>query len=339
MSLKEKMSVDELFEPVTISEDEAEDESMTSSKDGYWKDAFTKLIKNKGSVYSVIFIVFFIFMAIIGPHMNNHSYEEQDLSRAFLPPKISFLADVHWLPFDGYANGVDQYEAKGIDESFWFGTDQFGRDQWTRIWYGTMISLFIAFAAALIDFLIGVAYGGISGYFGGKVDNIMQRIIEILVGIPNLVLIILAIIILKPGLTSIIFAMVITGWVGMARIVRGHVLKLKSQEFVLASRTLGASNTKIMIKDILPNSIAQIIITTMFTIPNAIFFEAFLSFIGLGIPAPMASLGTVINDGFESLQIFPFLVIFPSLVISLLLISFNLLGDGLRDAFDPKMKK
>src|SRR5690625_25042 len=328
-----------MFEKVNDSDVAQEEIFAEKEADNYWIKAMKTLFKNKFAMLSLFCIVFFIVMALLGPLMNDHSYKEQDLTRAFLPPKIPLLADVHWLPFDGYVDGVDQYELMGVEEAFWFGTDQFGRDQWTRVWYGTMISLFIAFVAAVIDFLIGVSYGGISGYFGGKVDNIMQRIIEILVGIPNLVLVILAIIILKPGLVSIICAIVLTGWVGMARIVRGQVLKLKNQEYVLASRTLGLSHTKILTKDILPNSMAQIIITTMFTIPSAIFFEAFLSFIGLGLPAPMASLGTVINDGFESLQIFPYLVIFPSIVISLLLISFNLLGDGLRDALDPKMKQ
>lgn len=329
---------DELFEKVNYYHVVQEDKTVESKTDNYWVKAMKTLFKNKWAMLSLLCIVFFIVMSLLGPIMNDHTYKEQDLTRAFLPPKIPILADIHWLPFDGYANGVDQYELMGVEKSFWFGTDQFGRDQWTRVWYGTMISLSIAFIAAIIDFFIGVTYGGISGYFGGKVDNVMQRIIEVLVGIPNLVIIILAIIILKPGLVSIICAIVLTGWVGMARIVRGQVLKLKSQEYVLASKTLGLTHPKILTKDILPNSMAQIIITTMFTIPGAIFFEAFLSFIGLGLPAPMASLGTVINDGFESLQIYPYLVIFPSIIISLLLISFNLLGDGLRDALDPKMK-
>lgn len=328
-----------MFEKVDNQDTVSKSSTVEMNVDNYWINAMKTLFKNKWAMFSLLCIVFFIVMALVGPLMNDHTYKEQDLTRAFLPPKIPILENIDWLPFNGYADGVDQYELKGVEESFWFGTDQFGRDQWTRVWYGTMISLFIAFVAAVIDFFIGVTYGGISGYFGGKVDNIMQRIIEVLVGIPNLVIIILAIIILKPGLLSIIIAIVLTGWVGMARIVRGQVLKLKGLEYVLASRTLGLSHRKILMKDILPNSMAQIIITTMFTIPGAIFFEAFLSFIGLGLPAPMASLGTVINDGFESLQIFPFLVIFPSIVISLLLISFNLLGDGLRDALDPKMKQ
>lgn len=340
MSLEKSTAFDKsMFEEVNYNEVMKETTFKKEDTDNYWIKAAKTIIQNKWAMLSLLCILFFIIMSIIGPLINEHSYKEQDLARAFLPPKIPVIENIHWLPFDGYVEGIDQYELMGVEEAFWFGTDQFGRDQWTRVWYGTKISLLIAFIAAIIDFLVGVTYGGVSGYFGGRVDNIMQRIIEVLVGIPNLVIIILAIIILKPGLVSIICAIVLTGWVGMARIVRGQVLKLKNYEYVLASKTLGLSHTKILTKDILPNSMAQIIITTMFTIPGAIFFEAFLSFIGLGLPAPMASLGTVINDGFESLQIFPFLVIFPSIIISLLLISFNLLGDGLRDALDPKMKQ
>lgn len=334
----EKQKTEQLF---TFVDKEAMEEQVHVGKkaDNYWVTASKTLLKNKWAMLSFMSILLLTIMSFIGPMMNDHSYKEQDVTRAFLPPKVSALENVHWLPFDGHADGIDQYELMGVEEAFWFGTDQFGRDQWTRVWYGTRISLFIAFVAAIIDVFIGVTYGGVSGYFGGRIDNVMQRIIEVLVGIPNLVIIILAIIILKPGLLSIIIAIVLTGWVSMARVVRGQVLKLKNMEYVLASKTLGLSNSTILLKDILPNSMAQIIITTMFTIPGAIFFEAFLSFIGLGLPAPMASLGTVINDGFESLQIYPYLVVFPSLIISLLLINFNLLGDGLRDALDPKMKQ
>ncbi|MCA0983807.1 ABC transporter permease [Halobacillus yeomjeoni] len=234
----------------------------------------------------------------------------------------------------------DVYAAKGMeDQSFWFGTDGLGRDLWTRTWMGTRISLYIALLAATIDMIIGVAYGGISAYYGGRVDNYMQRIIEILVGIPNLVIVILMILILEPGILSITIALTITGWISMARIVRGQVLKLKNQEFVLASRTLGSKDNRILRKHLVPNVLGLIIINTMFTIPAAIFFEAFLSFIGLGLPTPIASLGTLIDDGFKSLQIYPHILLFPAIVISLIMIAFNVLADGLRDAFDPKMRE
>ncbi|MCU9602269.1 oligopeptide ABC transporter permease [Pallidibacillus thermolactis] len=232
------------------------------------------------------------------------------------------------------------YKAKDLEDTYyWLGTDQLGRDQWTRLWEGTRVSLIIAFVAALLDLVIGVAYGGISGYYGGRVDNVMQRIIEILSGIPSLVVILLMMLILKPGMTSIIIALVITGWTGMARIVRGEVLKLKSQEFVLAAKTLGTSDGKIIRKHLIPNISGIIIVNTMFTIPSAVFFEAFLSFIGLGIAPPKASLGSLIDIGFDNMQIYPYMLVFPAALLSIIMIAFNILGDGLRDAFDPKMHK
>lgn len=234
---------------------------------------------------------------------------------------------------------VDMYAARGLDdEYFWFGTDNMGRDLWTRIWHGTQISLFIGLLAAFIDMIIGVLYGGISAYYGGKVDNVMQRIIEILTGIPNLVIVILMIIVLKPGLVAITIALTITGWIGMARIVRGQVLKLKGQEFILAARTLGASDKGILMRHLIPNVLSVIIINTMFTIPNAIFFESFLSFIGLGLQPPIASLGTLIDMAFDDYRVYPYMLLFPAVIISLLMIGFNVLADGLRDALDPKMR-
>ncbi|AIF66075.1 oligopeptide transport system permease protein [Terribacillus saccharophilus] len=234
----------------------------------------------------------------------------------------------------------DKYAAKGVeDEYFYFGTDRLGRDVWTRVWDGTRVSLLIAVAAALIDLVIGVAYGGIAAYYGGRVDNYMMRFLEVIIGIPNLVVVILMILILDPGIWAIIIALTITGWTSMARIVRGEVLKLKGHEFVLAARTLGAPNRKIIARHLVPNVMGLIIVNTMFSIPSAIFFEAFLSFIGLGLPSPAASLGTLINDGFKTLLTTPTLLVFPAVIISVLMIVFNILGDGLRDAFDPKMRK
>ncbi|MDC3417206.1 oligopeptide ABC transporter permease [Aquibacillus salsiterrae] len=234
----------------------------------------------------------------------------------------------------------DVYGARGLeDKYYWFGTDSMGRDLWTRTWNGTRISLLIGIVAAAIDMLIGVLYGGISGYYGGRVDNYMQRVIEILTGIPNLVIVILMIVVLKPGLIAIILALTITGWTGMARIVRSQILKLKNQEFVLAARTLGASDKRILMKHLIPNVTGMIIINTMFTIPSAIFFEAFLSFIGLGLQPPIASLGTLINDAFKSYRIYPYMLVYPAIIISFLMIGFNILADGIRDALDPKMKR
>jgi len=303
----------------------------------FWREAIGRLLKNKGSIISIILLVFMIFLALVGPQISGHTYRQQNIVHTNLPPKISGL---EWLGFDGKdVHGIDQYKKRNIKENYWFGTDEFGRDLWTRVWKGTQISLFIALVAALLDLFIGVLYGGISAFYGGKVDNVMQRIIEILVGIPNLIVIILFILILEPGITSIILAMIVTGWVSMARVVRGQILQLKGQEFVLASRTLGASNRRLIGKHLLPNVMGPIIVTLMFTIPTAIFFEAFLSFIGLGLQAPLASLGVLIEDGYKGMRFFTYKLIFPAVVISAIMISFNLLGDGLRDALDPKMRK
>ncbi|WP_038112185.1 oligopeptide ABC transporter permease [Tuberibacillus calidus] len=326
----------DMFQPAQISADESDRISAPSI--GFWKDAWLRLRKNKAAVVGLFFIVLIVIMAIVAPMLSKYGIDDQDVvNRQNLYPRIPGL---EWLGFDGKdSTGMDTYELNGVKQNFWFGTDELGRDIWVRVWAGTRISLIIALIASIGDCLIGVAYGGISAYYGGLVDNVMQRVIEILAGIPNLVLIILFILWLGGGMTSIILALIISGWIGMARIVRGQVLKLKNQEFVLASRTLGSSDQRIIWKHLIPNVLGQIIITLMFTIPGAIFFEAFLSFIGLGIPAPAASLGSLNQAGFENLQIYPYMALFPALILSILMISFNLLADGLRDAFDPRMRK
>ncbi len=325
---------DDLFTPLNRDQD-AERIDM-SPPVSFWKEAMQRLMKNKGAVLSIIILVMLSLLALIGPSMNDHTYKAQNLAHTHLPPKIEGL---EWLGFNGQdVKGNDVYEARGIEENYWFGTDEFGRDLWTRVWKGVQISLFIAVVAAALDLIIGIVYGGVSAFYGGRLDSVMQRIIEILVGIPNLIIIILFILILEPGVTSIILAMVITGWVGMARVVRGQTLKLKGQDFILAAKTLGASNTRIIFKHLLPNSMGPIIVTVMFTIPTAIFFEAFLSFIGLGLQPPLASLGVLIEDGYKTMRNFPYKLIYPAVIISLVMISFNLLADGLRDALDPKMR-
>lgn len=326
------------FERITIDSDQAERIEKPSLS--FWQDAWLRLRKNKAAVVSVVVLLLFLILALIGPHLNGHAGDAQNLRHANLPPKIPGIEKMGI--FDGVGNlagkKVDLYEMKKVDEYYWFGTDGLGRDLFTRLWLGTQVSLFIAFVAAAIDMVIGVAYGGISGYYGGRTDDIMQRIVEILIGIPTLVVVILMIMIMDPGIMAIIIAISITGWIGMSRIVRAQTLKYKSQEFVLASRTLGSKDGKIITKHLLPNMLGIIIINTMFTIPNAIFFEAFLSFIGIGLQAPDASLGTLINDGYKVMEHQPYMLLFPALVISILMIAFNLIGDGLRDALDPKMK-
>lgn len=323
-----------------IPRDTQQAERISKPSVSFWQDAWRRLKKNKGAIFSLILFGLIVIMALLGPIISPYSPNSQTITHANLPPKIPVIENLGIFDGVGTLGGkqVDLYEMKNVDQNYWFGTDGLGRDMFSRVWKGTQVSLFIAFAAAAIDMLIGVIYGGISGYFGGRVDDIMQRIVEILTGIPNLVVVILFIMIMDPGILAIIIALTITGWTGMSRVVRGQVLKYKTQEFVLAARTLGATDGRIIWKHLMPNVLGVIIINTMFTIPGAIFFEAFLSFIGLGLQAPDASLGTLINDGYKLIQYQPHILAIPAFVLSLIMIAFNLIGDGLRDALDPKMK-
>jgi oligopeptide transport system permease protein len=335
-----KISKDK-FVPAVM--DAAIGEAINKPSLNFWQDAWLRIRKNKAALVSIVVMALVIILAFIGPAISGHGMDDQDLKRTNLPAKIPGLENVSWLPFDGTKTTndgtvVDVYKQKNIDEYYWFGTDGLGRDLFTRVSKGIQISLYIAFLAALLDMVIGVAYGAISGYYGGKIDNIMQRIVEVISGIPNLVVVILMILVFNPGIMSITIALAITSWTNMSRVVRAQVMKLKGQEFVLASRTLGSSNAKIIFKHLLPNLAGIIIINTMFTIPSAIFFEAFLSFIGLGLQSPLASLGTLIDDGFKTLRLYPHLMLFPAVFISIIMICFNMIADGLRDALDPKMR-
>lgn len=331
----------DMFAPAHI--DPSKSEKIAKPSLNFWQDSWLRVRKNKGAVVSIVILGILIIMAFVGPMISPYEYDAQNTKHNNLPPRIQGLENVHWLPFDGTLtrrNGTEYnaYEVRKVDKYYWFGTDALGRDLFARVWTGTQVSLFIAFMAALIDMLIGVTYGAVSGYLGGRVDSILQRIIEVIVGIPNLIIVVLMILVLKPGIVPIIVALTITGWTSMARVVRAQVLKFKNQEFVLAAKTLGASDTSIVFKHMIPNMFGVIIINTMFSIPNAIFFEAFLSFIGLGLQEPHASLGTLVEDGFKSMIAFPYQMIIPSIMIALIMVCFNLVADGLRDALDPKMR-
>ena len=300
---------DKLFQ--VVGRKQSESELISRPSISALKDSWIRLSKNKAAILSLVILVLIMLIAIIAPFLSGYTYYDTDYDKTFQKPSAE-----HWL-----------------------GTDKFGRDQWTRIWEGTRISLFIAFLAAFLDLAIGVGYGSISALYGGKVDNIMQRFIEILVGIPNLIVVILLIMIMKPGILTITIAMVLTGWVTMARLVRAQIFKYKNQEFILASKSLGASNKRLIMSHMIPNTLGIIIINMMFTIPAAIFTEAFLSFIGLGLQEPLASLGVLINDGFQAMRNHFYLLLFPALIIIALMVCFNSLADGLRDAFDPRMRK
>ena len=273
-------------------------------------DGWIRLRKNKAAVICAVILIVITLFAIFAPILSQYTYFDTNYKAKLKPPSIEHP----------------------------FGTDQFGRDQWTRIWYGTRISLLIGLVAALLNLFIGVIYGAVSAMIGGRVDAIMQRIIEILVGVPHLIIVILFMMILPPGVGTIVIAMSITGWVNMARLVRAQILKLKNQEFVMAAKLLGTSGWKMIMKHLVPNTVSVIVIQIMFAIPSAIFTEAFLSFIGVGLAAPKASLGVLINDGYKMLRAAPYMLIYPALAIILIMVCFSILGDGLRDALDPRMK-
>ena len=275
-----------------------------------FQDGWIRLQQNKGSVLALAVLLLLVALALLGPLFTKYNYYDTNYSSVFQQPNADH----------------------------WFGTDKFGRDEWARVWYGTRISLLIAVVAAALDLLVGVAYGAISALFGGKVDAVMQRIIEVLIGIPNLIIVILLMMVMPAGIGTLIIAMSISGWVNMARLVRAEILKLKNQEFVLAARTLGTSNKQIILKHLIPNTVGIIVINTMFTIPSAIFTEAFLSFIGIGLQEPKASLGVLINSGFQVINSHVYLLFIPAVVIVLIMVCFSILGDGLRDAFDSRMR-
>lgn len=311
----------------------------------YWKDVRKRFVSNKGAVVALMLIVIITLLAVFGPGMNGYTYAEQDLSQKNFAPRVPGLEKLGILDGSekmttstGYKI-VNGYEKKGADDVYyWFGSDTLGRDIWTRVWQGTRVSLGIALVSAVINMTLGMSYGLISGYFGGVTDSIMQRFVEINNGIPRLVICTLLLMVLKPGFGTIVLTLVITEWIGMSRIARAEMLKLKEQEYVLASRTLGAGSFRIIFGAVLPNIVGQIITQLMFSIPTAIFTEAFLSFVGLGIPVPQCSLGSLISDAFNSFTTHPYQIIPPIAVLAILMLSFNMLADGLREAFDPKMK-
>lgn len=299
----------DMFRPIEKNEKNFDTVSRPSIT--YWHDVWKRLIENKFAVAGLIFIVFISLAAIFGPILSRYSYRTQDFSVANQFPNLKH----------------------------WFGTDQFGRDIFVRVLYGARYSLTIGYTAAVLNLAIGVIYGGIAGYVGGIVDNIMMRIVDIIYSIPMTIYVILLMVILGTGLKSIIIALAISYWVDMARIVRGEVLQLKGQEFVLAAKTLGAPSKRILFKHLIPNCLGPIIVTLTLLIPSAIFTEAFLSFIGLGIPAPQASWGTLTNDALGGYMLFPYQLLFPAGAITITMLAFNILGDGLRDALDPKMRR
>lgn len=293
-----------------IGTDKKEAEIIQRESLSAWRDSMYRLRKNKMAMTAFTAMVFIIIAAILGPSFSEFNYYSNDLLNTNQPPSAAH----------------------------WFGTDDLGRDMWVRTWMGARISLIVGFAAALIDLIIGVTYGGVMGYFGGRVDSVMNKFSEILYSIPYLLVTILLLVVLEPSIGTIILALTITGWINMSWIVRGEIMQLKNREFVLASRSMGAGSGRLLFRHLLPNAIGPIIVTITLSVPSAIFAEAFLSFLGLGVQAPVASLGSMVNDARTGWMNYPWRMIFPALAISVTMLAFNIFGDGLRDALDPKLK-
>ena len=367
----------EKFEYVHFDE-KIHDEAIKGEAIGFFKDAMIRFRKNKAALVSFIIIAILAVMAIIGPSLGKFTYDEQNVKMTNMTPRISWAnsdffsgvkkkeireTSIEEKYADSYLSTIstreimgvpmatikyDQYkqveienpnlEPKPTSVYHWFGSDYLGRDLWTRLWRGLRVSFLISLIAMAVNIFVGIVYGAVSGYYGGWTDLIMQRIIEILGGVPYLVIVILFVFYYGPGIVPLALAMCMTGWIGMSRMIRAQFLKYKEMEYVLASRTLGASDRTLIFRHILPNAIGIIITMAALEIPGAIFSESFLAYIGLGIQAPESSIGVLLADGQKVLLEHPHLTVFPSIVISVMMIAFNLMGNGLRDAFDPTLR-
>ena len=307
----------------------------------FMKDAMRRLVRNKMAMTCLVILILITLIAIIVPMFYPYSYTKQDVSAKYLQP------------FEYSKKEMVKINKGEFVFPHIMGTDNLGRDYAIRVIYGTRISLMVGFISALIVVVIGILYGSISGYFGGKVDIIMMRIVDIIYSLPDVLIVILLSVALKDiislskneliiklgaGMISIFIVFGLLYWVGMARQVRGQILSIKEQEYVLAARAMGASPMHIILKHMIPNCVSVIIITAAMQIPSAIFTESFLSFVGMGVSMPMPSLGSLASDARSGLVSYPYMLVFPAATIFLIVLSFNLLGNGLRDAFDPKLR-
>lgn len=276
-----------------------------------WQDAYTRLYKNRFATTGLIILVCMTMLVLMADIISPYSYETQNLALGASPP-----SSVHWL-----------------------GTDTLGRDLFTRILHGGRVSLMVGFLATAVALIIGVGWGLISGYVGGRLDDIMMRIVDILYAMPFTIFIILLMVVFGQNIFLLFLAIGAVEWLTMARIVRGQVISIRNQEFIDAAITMGLSRPRIILRHILPNILGPIIVYTTLTIPNVILLESFLSFLGLGIQPPQSSWGVLIANGVETMEEYPWLLIYPACVLSLTLFSLNFLGDGLRDALDPRIAK
>ena len=294
-----------------VEQDDAGAEKMYAPSISYWQDAWRRLKQNRVAMASLLFILVLTAFAIVAPMMSSSTHSDVDF---------------------GVMN-------QGPSAEHWFGTDNLGRDLWCRVWIGARVSLFIALVAAVVQSTIGIIIGGVSGFFGGKIDLFLMRASDIIDSIPFLVYVILIMMIMGSGMAPIIIAFALTGWIRMARLVRGQALSLKESDYVMASKGLGGSNMRIIIKHMVPNMLGVIIVTLTMSIPTAIFTEAYLSYIGIGLQPPLTSWGQLANIGATVIKTYPYQMIIPAIFISLTMLSMQLFGDGLRDALDPKLRK
>ena len=285
--------------------------SVDPSGSSLWKDAWIRLRANQLATISLYFFIFISLLTILGPEILTSSYEDQDLNNTFAPPGKESL----------------------------FGTDNLGRDLFARVLHGGRISLAVGFLATAVSLLIGVAYGMTSGYLGGKMDALMMRVVDILYSLPFTIFVILLMVLFGRNFILLFIAIGAVEWLTMARITRGQTLSLKQAEFIEAARALGYSHSRVLFRHILPNLLGPVIVYATLTVPAVMLLEAVLSFLGLGVQAPMSSWGSLIKVGSEKMDIAPWLIFFPGLFFSLTLLALNFLGDGLRDALDPKAAK
>ena len=334
------------FEKAT--EEEKKQQDVMSESTTFFRDGMRKLMKNPLAVLSLILLAIILITIIVAPMIVPYKYEEIMSINGKRDKGAKNLA-----PFT-YSKMEQQYiDQGGTRFPHIFGTDEQCRDYFIRVVYGTRVSLSIGVFASLIVLIIGMIYGSISGYVGGRTDLIMMRIVDIIYSLPDMLVIILISVVLDQTLnltgsplaklgTNMVSIFIVFGllyWVGMARLIRGQILSIKQNEYILAARAIGAKPGRIIRRHILPNCLSVIIISAALQVPSAIFTESYLSFLGLGVRAPMPSLGSLANSAREGLQSYPYKLVFPALTICLIVLSLNLLGDGLRDAFDPKLKR
>lgn len=356
----------------SLHQEDIKDEKFQTKPIGFFKDAMIRLSKDAVSMISLTMILLIVILSLLIPNITGYTYTQQNVAQTNMPPKIPGLEklgiadgtyilkdrrkdkldDTDRYPAGSVLETLNEHEVNGVimcdvkvdyyafcgapaDEYHWLGTDALGRDLMTRLFRGARISLLIAVITVFTNVFIGVVYGAVSAYYGGKVDIFMTHLAEVMDGMPYVVVTILFMLVLGAGIFSIILAMTVTGWIGTSRLIRAQFYRFKGREYVLAARTLGVPDRILIFRHILPNCVGPLITRSMIAIPGAIFSESFLAYIGLGIAPPNPSIGILLSDGQKVLLQYPYQTVFPAILISVLMIAFNLFSNGLRDALDP----